>query len=116
MLRKRAVRSLLVERIAGLRPDLPAAEGEPDDEAVDQAERDALAHAIRRARAMTFLAFGALVILFVTRPSAASFLPVGTAADGVFTVTVLAIAAFGGYRLGTLEKLGAVKRAHEETR
>lgn len=116
MLRKRAVRSLLVERIAGLRPDPPAAEGESEDEAIDQAEREVLGQAVRRARAMTFLAFAALVILFVTRPGTLPFLPLDATTDTAFTVMVLAIAVFAGYRLGTLEKLGAVKRAHEETR
>lgn len=116
MLRKRAVRSLLVEGIAGLRPETVPGEGEPEEEVLDQAERDALAHALRRARAMAAVAFGALVILFLTRPTTERFLPADAASDAVFTVTVLAIAAFGGYRLGTIEKLSAVKRAHEETR
>lgn len=115
MLRKRAVRSLLVEQIAGLRLNDPAAD-EPDDEAVDRTERDALDHARKKARALAFLALGALVALFVTRPAAERFLPMNATTDTLFTIGVLTVAIFAGYRLGTLEKLNAVAKLHEETR
>jgi|CXWL01.1.fsa_nt_gi hypothetical protein len=116
MLRKRAVRSLLVERIAGLRPSEGGETGELDDDALDRAERYVLDQARRKARAMAFLALGALVVLFLTRPTAERFLPLDATFDTVFTLGVLAVAVFAGYRLGTLEKLSAVKKVHEETR
>lgn len=120
MLRKRAVRSLLVERIAGLRPSETTPDGESpedsDEEAVDRAERDALDQARRKARAMVVLAFGAVVVLFATRPTAERFLALGATTDSAFSIGILAVAIFAGYRLGTLEKLAAVAKLHEETR
>ena len=138
MLRKRAVRSLLVEEVAGLRSLLPdeavAGEGEqgggdedpapppaspPSAEHLEQeaaAQVEALARAERRALAVVVLDWVALAVLFLFRDTAAPFLPFDGSIETVFTVGVLAVAVHSGFRLGQLEKYRAVSRAHEGLR
>ncbi len=123
MLRKRAIRSLLVEEVAGLRP-APPPEESPDEpvglEEADgarlEAEAEALRHAERRALLVVVVDWLALAVLFVFRDTAARFLPFDATVDTVFTVGVLAVAIHSGFRLGQLEKYRAVIRAHRDLR
>ena len=100
MIRLRAVRSLLLEEIAELEP--PGAAGE---------ERATIAKARARAGIVTAIDLIAILILFIFRPQATSFLDLGASEQGLFTLGVLAIAVHAGYRLGQMQKLGAVLRA-----
>lgn len=121
MLRERAIRSLLVEEVAGLRPAPPPEE--PPDEPVDaeeadrarlEAEADALRQAERRALLVVVVDWLALAVLFVFRDTAAQFLPFDATVDTVFTFGVLAVAVHSGFRLGQVEKYRAVIRAHRD--
>lgn|GEM_PF-1435636 len=144
MLRKRAIRSLLVEEVAGLRP--PASEddaesttpeaaggaplggdGNPADstpagdvdrrEALElDAQVEALTQAERRAKLIIALDWIALVVLFVFRDTASPFLPMDATIETIFTLGILAVAVHSGFRLGQLEKYRAVIRVHEELR
>lgn len=140
MLRKRAVRSLLVEEVAGLRSLLPddavsgTGNGEggegaaapapqpaspPSEELLEgeaAAQVEALARAERRALAVVVLDWAALAVLFLFRDTAETFLPFDGSIETVFTVGVLAVAVHSGFRLGQLEKYRAVRRAHEGLR
>ncbi len=107
MWRQRAVRSMLIEDVAGLRPR--AAE-KGDDAAAGAAER-ALDKAIRRGVLVVALDWIAIAILFLVRDLDFRFLDLGPTEDAVFTLGVLAVAAHSGFRLGQLEKLRAVARA-----
>lgn len=111
MLRKRAIRALLIERIAGMRP--PPTPADPNDEVLDaeQAENQRLAIEKARSRAfgMAGLAAFALVILFVGRDSSKPFLRAGTLEEILFTLGVVAVAGFAGYRLAQAEVLGALR-------
>ncbi len=116
MWRERAVRSILVEDVAGLRPRAPAAQGDPDPGNADSAaagER-ALAKAVRRSVIVVALDWIAIAILFVVRDLDFRFLDLGPTEDAIFTLGVLAVAAHSGFRLGQLEKLRAVARACRE--
>ena len=105
MLRIPAVRSLLVEEVAGVRPSVK------DD------SEDPLA-AIRSARiravAVAALDWAAIVTLFLLRDQATDFLGVGAGEQTLFTFGVLALATHAGFRLGQMEKYRAVERALEE--
>jgi hypothetical protein len=128
VLRKRAIRSLLVEEVAGLRlphpgkSGKPGESGDPDDPAseVDPAElelrdqREALEKAEKKALFAVGLDWIALVVLFVLRDTSGTFLPAGPTIDTVFTLGVVAVAVHSGYRLGQREKYRAVRRAWEE--
>jgi hypothetical protein len=127
VLRKRAVRSLLVEEVAGLRPPPPedppeapsdAPEGLSEEAEVARVEEEdeALRHAERRAMLAVGLDWLALAVLFVLRDTASHFLPFDATVDTVFTLGVLAVAIHSGFRLGQLEKYRAVLRAHEDLR
>lgn len=138
MLRRRAVRSLLVEEVAGLRTLLPDEARPPDDggtadrdrspppsasplaadrlEEEAAAEVEALAKAERRALGVVVLDWLALAVLFLFRDTAAPFLPFDGSIETVFTLGVLAVAVHSGFRLGQLEKYRAVSRAHEGLR
>lgn len=133
MLRTRAIRSLLVEEIAGLRlpgsdDDRGEAPGEtiettgdgretvardPSEAAAFEAElqREALEKAERRALVAVGVDWLALVVLFLFRDPAAPFLPVGPSIETVFTLGVIAVAVHSGFRLGQLEKIRAARRA-----
>lgn len=116
MLRKRAIRSLLVEEIAGLR--LPGSDDDPagaPGEAVEaEIQREALEKAERRALVAVGVDWLALVVLFLFRDPAAPFLPAGPTIETVFTLGVIAVAVHSGFRLGQLEKIRAARRAWEK--
>ncbi len=122
MLRKRAIRSLLVERVAGLRPSETEAEAPATDEeapaeaAVEEtaAEVEALRKAERRALLVVGLDWIALAVLFVLRDRGAAFLPMDGTVETVFTFGVLVVAIHSGFRLGQLEKYRAVSRAYDD--
>lgn len=128
MLRKRAIRSLLVEQVAGLRPreagpDEPAESTEPERAPGDAsssaavsaaAELEALKKAVRRALLMVGLDWIALAVLFLLRDRGATFLPMDGTVETVFTLGVIAVAIHSGFRLGQLEKYRAVSRAYDE--
>lgn len=125
MLRKRAIRSLLVEEVAGLRAATPATgeageESEaplpplPPTETVEEAHRrqhEALERAERRALFAVGFDWLALAALFLLREPATPFLPAGPTVETVFTLGVVAVAVHSGFRLGQLEKYRAVRRA-----
>jgi hypothetical protein len=146
VLRKRAIRSLLVEQVAGLRP---ATSHSPDDASSEEqtaggpspggassapapaghrpsqdrrdreeleAQLEALQQAERRAKLVVALDWLALAVLFVFRDTAAPFLPFDGTIETIFTLGVLAVAIHSGFRLGQLEKYRAVLRVHEEIR
>lgn len=125
MLRKRAIRSLLVEEVAGLR--LPAP-GDPSDEPNDAGpadesagpddlelrdQREALEKAEKKALFAVAVDWIALVVLFVLRDPSTPFLPAGPTIDTVFTLGVVAVAVHSGFRLGQREKYRAVRREWE---
>lgn len=133
MLRKRAIRSLLIEEVAALRP--PEAEDRPDegeaeggpgsteasaaegvDERGEEEQELALRNAERRAKLVVALDWIALVVLFALRDTTQAFLPFGPTIDTVFTLGVVAVAIHSGFRLGQLEKYRAVARAYERLR
>jgi len=109
MLRLRAVRSLLVRDVAHLRPG----EG-PDAEGSARIERETLARARQRALAMALLAAVALAVLFVFRDSSRDFLPVGRNEEAFFTLGVVFVAAFLGFRLAQFLQLRTVERVYAE--
>lgn len=112
MLRKRAIRSLLVEEIAGQR--LPRSDddrGEASAELEAEDQRQALEKAERRALFAVAVDWLALVVLFLLRDPAAPCLPVGPTVETVFTLGVIAVAVHSGFRLGQLEKIRAARRA-----
>lgn len=124
MLRKRAIRSLLVEEVAGLRAaTLPRGDGGEEDaplppaETIEETRRvqhEALEQAERRALLVVGLDWLALVALFLLRDPAVPFLPAGPTVETVFTLGVLAVAVHSGFRLGQLEKYRAVRRAWDD--
>lgn len=123
MLRKRAIRSLLVEEVAGLRTATPTATAEreagaepaePPDTFDRALEQEALERAERRSLFAVGLDWLALVGLFLLRDPAAPFLPAGPTVDTVFTLGVVAVAVHSGFRLGQLEKYRAVRRAWDD--
>ncbi len=112
MWRERAVRSILVEDVAGLRPRADAEAGEESDRAATDGR--ALDKAMRRSVLVVALDWIAIAVLFVLRDLDLRFLDLGPTEDAVFTLGVLAVAAHSGFRLGQLEKLRAVARACRE--
>lgn len=122
MLRKRAIRSLLVEQVAGLRlreteAEEPASgDAVPAEAAVEEAaaQLEALRKAERRALLMVALDWIALAVLFLLRDQGSTFLPMDGTIETVFTLGVVVVAIHSGFRLGQLEKYRAVARAHED--
>lgn len=115
MMRLRAVRSLLVEDVAGLPrlEEAPAGE-EPagrDDEA---SRREDLTLARRRAITVTGICAGALIVLFVLRDRGLPWLSPDRGEGGVFTLGVLLVAAYAGFRLAQYLHLRTVTRLWEE--
>lgn len=108
MMRLAAVRTLLVRDLAHLRPGEGA-----DAEASARLEREVLARARRRALTMALLAAGALVVLFLFRDQDRAFLPVG-GEETLFTLGVVFVAAFLGFRLAQFLQLQAVERVWAE--
>lgn len=105
MMRARAVRSLLVEQVAGIH--LPRPDGEePSPEELDEA----LGAATRRALMVSALLAVGLVLLVASRPpNEPFFLFVGT--DTVFSLAALAVAGYAGLRLCQWRVYRAVARA-----
>jgi hypothetical protein len=122
VLRKRAIRSLLVEEVAGLRLPPSGEPGDPDDppSEVDPAElelhdqREALEKAEKKALVAAVLDWIALAALFVLRDGSGAFLPAGPTIDTVFTLGVVAVAVHSGFRLGQREKYRATRRVWED--
>lgn len=110
MWRSRAVRSLLVEEVGGLRIHPP----EPGDAAAEAEEQAAVLRQARRRAALVVAAdWTALALLFLFRDRQLPFFPT-TAPEVVFTLGVLLLAVHSGFRLGQLEKYRAVDRAYRE--
>ena len=99
MLRLSAVRSLLLEDVAELRP------------AADETASGALAKARGRAALVAAFDLLAIAVLFALRPEGLPFLILERSEQGLFTLGVVAVAIHAGYRLGQRQKLGAVERA-----
>lgn len=115
MIRLRAVRSLLVGDVAGLRVvDATGEAGEARWAEQAARERRALEKARRRAALVATLDAAALLVLFVLRERSTTFLPVGPTEETVFTVGVIAIAAHLGFRLAQMFLYRNVARIYEE--
>ena len=122
MMRLRAVRSLLIEEVAGIagtrsrrwsrhhpEDELP----EPPPEEREIYLRDELARATRKALGMVVLCWTAIPVLFLTHENPERFLSF-EGIEKVFTLGILLIATYSGFRLGQWEKYRAVKRVVEE--
>lgn len=120
MLRLRAVRALLVEEVAGLpRPPEPEAgeAGDGDEEPVEDPrlrESRELARARRRALGVAVLCTAAVAALFALRAPGRPWLAPGPSEEGAFTVGVLLVAAYAGFRLAQYLHLRTVSRIHRE--
>lgn len=138
MLRLRAVRALLVEEVAGVRrPPAPggggrgagesgggepaapeSGSGEPSAEgpAADDpaAEARELTRARRRALAVALLCAAAVSALFLLRDPARPWIEPGRSVEGAFTVGVLLVTAYAGFRLAQYLQLRTVSRLHRE--
>ena len=101
MLQIHAVRSILFDDIAGIRPD----PRKPHDPIA------ALHKARRRALAVAIADWAAILALFLLRDGSAGFLATGASEQGLFSLGVLAVATHAGFRLGQMEKYAAVARA-----
>jgi len=112
MLHTHTVRRLLVERVAAVRWPGPGTE----PAAADEERRvilDRLREARRRALFMVAVSWAALLFLLATSPRPAGFLSF-VDLDAVFSLSVLVVAVFSGFRLGQWQKLRAVAAAVEE--
>lgn len=123
MLRMRAVRALLFDEVAGLRrggargaapePDAGAgSEAAESDERLEQ-ERE-LQRAGLRALVVTIACVAAVVALFLLHDSARPWLGLGSGEDRVFTIGVLLVTAYAGFRLAQYLHLRNVARVHRE--
>lgn len=110
MLRIRAVQEMLVGDVAGVRvPERD--EGTPAERAADLAYE--MERARKKALAMAVLAWMAIAALLATHGRSAGFLSLeGT--DAAFTVGILLLAVFSGFRLGQWYHYRAVERVLEE--
>lgn len=107
LLRARAVRSLLIEEVAAVSPR--RRDGAAPDEV---ALRSELERSERRALGVVALCWTGLVVLFLAHSGPEPFLPMA-GGETVFTISVVVVAAFSGFRLGQWEKYRAVARAVE---
>jgi hypothetical protein len=130
MLRPRAVRALLVEEVAGLRRGAPppgepgepgepgAAESEPEAAEQDIAERRdqerELVRAGRRALGVAIACVAAVAVLFALRDPARAWLSPGRGEEGAFTIGILLVTAYAGFRLAQYLHLRTVARLHRE--
>ena len=111
MWRTRAVVTMLVEDVARL--DLPRTE---ESESPEAPETEVLDKAIRRSRLVVVVDCLALLILFLFRDPARSFLPVNQTVETVFTFGVLAVAVHAGFRWAQLDGLRSVRHLCAELR
>lgn len=104
--------SLLAEEVGGIVPPGGGdqAAGSEDDAAL---LRDELRRASRKALTMVVACWGAVAVLLLTREAGVPFLPF-TGIDRVFSLGVLLVAVYSGFRLGQWEKLRTVTRLVEE--
>lgn len=109
MLRIQAVKSLLVEEVAGIA--LPR-ETAPCAEETAHLLRE-LGRACRKALFIVALCWGAITILLATHPQRVRFLGFEEL-ETVFTLGILLVATYAGFRLGQWEKYRAVRRVVEE--
>lgn len=115
------MRSLLVEEVGGIAGSRSRrwSGGEPDEapertpEERDDFLRDELERASRKALGMVVLCWTAIVVLFLTHENPDRFLSF-RGIETVFTLGILVIATYAGFRLGQWEKYRAVTRAVEE--
>lgn len=111
MLRARAVRSMLVEEVGGLRSSA-AAEETPAQAA--GREHRLLTRAARRSLFFVVLDLLAVSVLFTFREPATAFLAPGPTEEGIFTLGVLAVVAHAGYRYAQYRHYRTVSRIHTE--
>lgn len=120
MLRLRAVKTLLVEEVAGVAPrssKAPEEEGgaDPAEVAAEEGERQTadLERAMRKALRVVILCTVAVIVLFLTHERSGGFLSLD-GLDTIFTAGVLLVVAYAGFRLGQWEKYRAVARVLAE--
>lgn len=118
MLRRRAVRDLLLEEVAGVRhpgPDdeasLPLAEREELERELEGERLDDLEKAERRSLLVALLDWAAIVVLFLFREDAVPFMPIEGGIEDVLSFGLLAVATHSGLRLGDYGRYRAVRRA-----
>jgi hypothetical protein len=115
MLRVPAVQELLLSEVAGLARVVPE---EGDGDAALRQERlgelrAELDQVQRKALGVVVLCATTLVVLLLTHRELGEFLTTRTPAVA-FTLSVLAVAVFAGFRLGQWEKYRAVARVVDE--
>lgn len=123
MLRIRAVKSLLIEEVGGIvLPRSEAAETFSGDPAESSAEPAAdeppqyveeLGRASRKALLIVVLCWAAILVLLVTHEDRGRFLSFEEL-ETVFTVGILLVATYSGFRLGQWEKYRAIRRVVNE--
>jgi hypothetical protein len=121
MMRLRAVRSLLVEEVGGIAASRsrrwsrrePEESEERTPEERDEFLRGELELASRKALGMVVLCWTAIPVLFLTHENPDRFLSFH-GIETVFTLGILVVATYAGFRLGQWEKYRAVTRAVEE--
>jgi len=122
MMRLRAVRSLLIDEVAGVastpsrRWGRSRPEGETPEMPAEERDiylREELDQASRKALGMVVLCWTAILVLFVTHESPERFFSF-RGFETVYTLGVLLVATYSGFRLGQWEKYRAVKRVVEE--
>lgn len=117
MLRIRAVRELLVGDVAGVHVSRPDDEPADSDSAPSPTRSEDLRYeldrAARKALGMVVLAVTAVAVLLLTHPEPGNVW-IFEGEELVFTLGILLIVGYGGYRLGQWEKYRSVARALDE--
>lgn len=115
MLRIRAVRELLVEDVAGVRvpPQEPESTEPESPPSRSETLRFELDLARRKALGMVVLAVVAVAVLLLTHPEPGQIL-IFQGEDLAFTLGLLVITVYAGYRLGQWEKYRSVERVLDE--
>lgn len=119
------MRALLVEDVAGLRRKRPAppddSEREPGESAAAETEAAVrreqereLARARLRALVVAVACAAAVAALFVLRDPARPWLVPGRHEEGVFTIGILVVAAYAGFRFAGYLHLRNVARLYRE--
>lgn len=119
------MRALLVEEVAGLRRGRPAPpldrEGEPGENAPAEAEaaerreqERELNRARRRALVVAIACAAAVAVLLALRDPARPWLAPGRHEEGVFTIGILLVTAYAGFRLAGYLHLRTVARLYRE--